>query len=100
MSGKQPCSIVESFNQIGSKWKLIVLNDLQSGEKRFNQVKKSTGSNSRTLSRVLEELEEEDLVSRRVERGKPVATYYSLTTKGKKLKPVFEEIDKWAENWL
>lgn len=95
-----PCSIIESFEIIGSKWKLIVLNDLQDSEKRFNELKRSTEASSRTLSRILKELEKEGLVERRVEEGSPVATFYSLTRKGESLCPVFEEIDKWAQEWL
>ncbi|WEL23604.1 winged helix-turn-helix transcriptional regulator [Candidatus Nanohalovita haloferacivicina] len=97
---KGPCSIIESFDMIGSKWKLIILNDLQNGEKRFNELKRSTEASSRTLSRVLENLREEGLVEKRVEDGNPVASYYSLTEAGKSLCPVFEEIEAWAEEWL
>ncbi len=97
---KGPCSVIESFELIGSKWKLIVLNDLQNSEKRFNELKRSTEASSRTLSRVLKDLEEENLVERRVEEQSPVATYYSLTEKGASLCPVFEEIDDWAQEWL
>ncbi|ELY99953.1 transcriptional regulator [Natrialba aegyptia DSM 13077] len=35
-----------SVEEIGSKWKLIVLNDLRDGEKRFNELKRSTGASS------------------------------------------------------
>lgn len=85
---------------IGSKWKLIILNDLQNGEKRFNQLKRSTEASSRTLSRVLQNLEEEGLVEKRIEERSPVATFYSLTEAGKSLCPVFEEIEAWADEWL
>lgn len=95
-----PCSIVESFDMIGSKWKLIVLNDLQNGEKRFNQLKRSTEASSRTLSRVLQNLQDQGLVEKRIEEGNPVASYYSLTEAGNSLCPVFEEIEAWAEDWL
>lgn len=95
-----PCSIIESFDMIGSKWKLIVLNDLQGGEKRFNQLKRSTEASSRTLSRVLQNLKDEGLVEKRVEDGSPVATFYSLTDSGTALCPVFEEIEAWADDWL
>lgn len=44
------CSVIDSLNQIGSQWRLIVLHDLQDGEKRFNELKRSTGASSRTLS--------------------------------------------------
>ena len=95
-----PCSVIESFDMIGSKWKLIVINDLQNGEKRFNELKRSTEASSRTLSRVLKDLEKDDIVEKRVENESPVASYYSLTEKGVALFPLFEEINTWAEEWL
>jgi DNA-binding HxlR family transcriptional regulator len=96
----EACSVIESLKQIGSQWRLIVLHDLQEGEKRFNELKRSTGASSRTLSRVLDDLRETGFVDRRLEEDAPVATYYSLTEKGQSLCPVFEEIEAWANQWL
>jgi len=96
----EACPVVDSLELIGSQWRLVVLHDLQGGEKRFNELKRSTGANSRTLSRVLDALGEAGLVSRRVEEDAPVATYYALTAKGESLCPVFDEIKSWAAEWL
>ncbi|ELZ97942.1 hypothetical protein C440_01803 [Haloferax mucosum ATCC BAA-1512] len=95
-----PCPIINSIEQIGSQWRLIVLHDLRSDEKRFNELKRSTGASSRTLSRVLDDLQETGFVNRRMEEDAPVATYYSLTDKGVSLCPVFDEIEQWADEWL
>jgi DNA-binding HxlR family transcriptional regulator len=94
------CPVVDSLEQIGSQWRLVVLYDLQDGEKRFNELKRSTGASSRTLSRVLDDLGEMGFVRRRMEEASPVATYYSLTEKGESLCPVFDEIETWADDWL
>jgi len=93
------CPIVEAVEEIGSEWRLLVLHDLQDGEKRFNELKRSTGASSRTLSRVLDDLEETGLVARRVEE-RPIASYYSLTEKGTALCPVLDEIADWADDWV
>lgn len=94
------CPVVEGVNVIGSEWRLIVLHDLVDvDEKRFNELKRSTGASSRTLSRVLDDLEEAGLVGRRVE-DKPIATYYSTTESGASLCPVFNELETWADKYL
>ena len=93
------CAVVEAIEQIGSQWRLIVLQDLTDGEQRFNELKRSTGASSRTLSRVLDDLQEAELVDRRVE-DRPLATYYSLTAKGEGLLPVFDRLDAWAAEWI
>ena len=95
----EACPVVEAVGEVGSEWRLVVLYDLEEGEKRFNELKRSTGASSRTLSRVLDDLEDASLVNRRVE-DRPVATYYSLAPKGKALCPVFDEVEAWAEEWL
>ena len=95
----EACPVVEAIEQIGSQWRLVVLHDLHGDEKRFNELQRSTGASSRTLSRVLDDLEESGLVNRRVE-DKPIATYYSLTEKSRELCPVFAELESWADDWL
>ncbi|MGQ4554631.1 winged helix-turn-helix transcriptional regulator [Halobellus sp. GM3] len=94
------CNVVGAVEEMGAKWKLIVLNDLRDGEKRFNELKRSTGASSYTLSRVLDDLEKEELIENRKEFESPVASYYALTEKGAALCPVFESLDAWGEDWL
>ncbi|WP_276299464.1 winged helix-turn-helix transcriptional regulator [Halorussus lipolyticus] len=95
----EACPVVEAIEQIGSRWRLVVLHDLHGSEKRFNELERSTGASSRTLSRVLDDLEETGLVNRRVE-DKPIATYYSLTEKSRDLCSVFGELESWADEWV
>jgi DNA-binding HxlR family transcriptional regulator len=99
-TAERACPVVESIDQIGSKWRLVVLHELQDGERRFNELKRATDASSRTLSRVLDDLRETGFVERRMEADAPVATYYSLTEKGRSLCPVFDAVEEWAEEWL
>jgi DNA-binding HxlR family transcriptional regulator len=98
-TSEEACAVIDAIDRIGSKWRLVVLHDLTDGEKRFNELKRSTGASSRTLSRVLDDLGESGFVDRRLEEEAPVATYYSLTEKGRALCPVFDAITEWAEEW-
>lgn len=77
------CPVIESIELIGSQWRLAVLHELLEGEQRFNELKRSTGANARTLSRVLDDLGEMGFVDRRIEEDAPIASYYSLTEKGR-----------------
>jgi len=94
------CSLVHPLTQIGSQWRLIVLYELLDGELRFNELKHATDASPRTLSRVLSDLGEMGFVNRRLEEDAPVATYYSLTQKGTSLRPVFNAIEAWDDEWL
>jgi DNA-binding HxlR family transcriptional regulator len=97
--GEDERNVIDSLSELGSEWRLVVLYDLQKGEKRFNELKRSTGASGRTLSRVLDDLQEMGYVSRRLEEDTPVAAFYSLTTKGQSLCPVFDEIEEWTKEW-
>ena len=94
------CNVVRAVEEMGSEWKLIILDDLREGEKRFNELKHSTGASSYTLSRVLEDLQEDGLVENRKEFEAPVASYYTLTEKGDALCPVFDALDEWGGAWV
>lgn len=93
------CPVVESLDRIGTPWRLNVVHTLDDGEKRFNDLKRATGARSKTLSDALDELVEDDVVTRRVEADAPVAVYYALTTKGEELVEAFSELDVWARRW-
>ena len=93
------CPMTQAFEEIGSKWRLVVLHYLvMNGEQRFNNIEEETPADSSTLSRVLKELEERDLICRRLE-DRPIATYYDLTEKGESLAVMFDDIEEWADAW-
>ncbi|WP_255150846.1 winged helix-turn-helix transcriptional regulator [Halorarius halobius] len=90
------CPVARAFEVVGSKWRLTVLRSLQLyGEQRFSEIQETTTADSTTLSRVLDELEQRDLVRRRLEDD-PIATYYDLTDRGASLTGVFNEFEEWA----
>ena len=92
--------LVESFDRIGSPWRLVVLDTLHGAEMRFSELREATGANQSTLARVLNDLKADGLVERRLEEDSPVATYYGLTEKGTALQPALRSLTEWAEEWL
>lgn len=94
------CPVVRTLEEIGSRWRMTVIHVLREGELRFNELKRATGANAQTLSRVLNDLEEMGYVDREVDDAAPVAVYYSLTPKGEELLPAFDDIAQWGEKWL
>ena len=84
----EQCPVTRTPDQIGSKWRLIVIHVLQDGEQRFNDLKRASGASSQTLSRVLNDLQELGFVERHVETDGPVAVSYSLTAEGEDLGPL------------
>ncbi len=99
-SASKVCPIVATIHRIGSEWKLIVIRYLMDRPLRFNQLLRLSGADSKTLSRVLRQLEAEGLVRREVISTRPFAVEYSLTDKARELRPVIEEMRRWGEKWI
>lgn len=102
LQSKNPtaCPVVRTLNRVGTQWRLNILYSLQGSELRFNELKRSTGARSKTLSEALDALTEEDLVIRRTEAADPIAVYYTLSEKGETLVDQLDGISEWAVEWV
>lgn len=67
---------------------------------RFSDIKKRLPDiNARILSERLSELEEKDLITRKIVESKPITIEYEITEKGMDLKKVFDAFCSWAKKW-
>lgn len=85
---------------IGQRWTGLIINQLLHGPQRFCTIKSSMPISARVLSERLKDLESEGIVIRNVYPETPVRIEYSLTEKGKELKPLMKELEIWAEKWV
>ena len=93
-------SSTEIFFEIFSdKWKLFILWLLLAQPRRFKELSKTLGITEKTLSLKLKELEALYLVEREVFAEVPLRVEYSLSAHGKTLKPLFEEILHWSQDY-
>ena len=101
-----PCPVETSLNLIGNKWKIIIIRDLLGGKKRFGELKKSLSAtknqsiSQNVLTQNLRELEEADIIKRRVFAEVPPKVEYSLTPLGKSLEPVLAALASWGEAYI
>ncbi|MHB2035863.1 MAG: winged helix-turn-helix transcriptional regulator [Nitrososphaerales archaeon] len=93
------CPVVESLHVVGNEKKLVIVRFLLDKPMRFNQLLKF-GLDSKTLSRALKSMETQGLVNRHVINTQPFSVEYSLTEKGRQLKPVIDALRTWAEEWI
>ena len=95
------CPFFESaFEILGKKWTGLILRVLSDGPKRFSDLSGTICTMSdRMLIERLKELEAMNIVKRNIYDEFPVRIEYELTIKGKALKPVLDEIQKWALEW-
>ena len=95
------CPKFESaFELLGKRWTGLIIRTLLSGQKRFSDIADAIPNMSaRMLTERFKELESEGIIIRKVYPEVPVRIEYELTEKGRELKIVMDEIQKWAEKW-
>lgn len=93
-----PCTVSVAMDLVGGKWKAVILYHLMDEEKRYNELRKALpGVTERTLSIQLKQLEEDDLISKKVYGKKPpLKVVYSLTEFGKSCTPMLNAILGWG----
>lgn len=94
MDSMRACPIDNTFKIIGKKFTVHILRNMtQLSQSRFNEFLDSIeGINPKTLSARLREMEKNGIIDRSVFPGTPVKIEYTITKKGKALKPILEQM--------
>ncbi|RXM49945.1 MULTISPECIES: winged helix-turn-helix transcriptional regulator [unclassified Chryseobacterium] len=94
-----PCCTSVTMRFIGGKWKAVILYHLTDGAKRYNELRKVIPTiTERTLSLQLKQLEDDNIIDRKVYTEKPpLMVEYTLTDFGKTLLPVLDAITEWGK---
>lgn len=91
------CPVELTLLLISNKWKVLIIRDLLDGTKRFSELKKSINNISqKVLTSNLREMEENDLLTRKVYPEVPPKVEYTLTDIGYSLKTLLDDMDKWG----
>lgn len=86
---------------IGNKWTALILRDLFSGPKRFCELEQSVSNiNPRTLSKRLDYLEANGIITREQFHESPPRIEYSLTQKGRDLLPILRQMAAWGTKYI
>ena len=91
------CPVELTLLLISNKWKILIIRDLLEGTERFSELKKSiTNISQKVLTSNLREMEENELLTRKVYPEVPPRVEYTLTDIGYSLKPLLDDMDKWG----
>ena len=94
------CPVGAAIDEIGGKWKPLILWALKDGKLRFSEINKSLHTiTQRMLTKQLRELEQDSLINRKVYAEVPPKVEYSLTEKGKSVIPILEALCDWGEKY-
>ena len=90
-------AVQDTLEVISGKWKLLILITLLERPSRFKELSRKVGVTPRMLSKELQSLESNKLVSRKVLETKPVSVEYAITAYGITLKTVLEAMADWGK---
>ena len=94
------CPVEYTASIISNKWKIIILRDLLTGTKRYNELTRSVvGISPKVLTENLRDLEQDGIVKRKVYPVVPPKVEYSLTDKGLELKDVLDSMKVFGEKY-
>lgn len=101
-AGEDWCPLTATANMMSKKWHPVIIHRLlKSGPIGFNDLKKEVGGvSSKVLSESLEDLEEKDIVNRKVVNEKPFRVNYTLTDRGRELESTINEMMQWGRDNL
>ena len=91
------CPVTKAMNIIGGKWKIPIIFNLAEQTYRFGELKrKLPGITQQMLSKQLKELEDHNMVSRKVYAEVPPKVEYTLTKTGTSAIPMIHAIASWS----
>lgn len=91
------CPINFAMRMIGGKWKPIILHRIRVGINRFGMLQKAIPMiNKQMLTAQLRELEQDNLINRKVFAEIPPRVEYSISKNGESLFPLLEAIEEWG----
>lgn len=91
-------AVKNSMELLTGKWKIHILGTLLYGGKmRFMDLQREIeGIGSKMLSKELQDLELNHLITRTVLQTKPITVEYDLTLFGRTLEPIIDAIAQWG----
>jgi DNA-binding HxlR family transcriptional regulator len=90
------CLLARALEDVGDRWSLLVVRDLQTGQKRFTDLMDRLGGiTPKTLSQRLRELDDAGIVAADREPGRR-EVWYRLTPMGADLQPVLDALGWWG----
>lgn len=91
------CPVEYTASMIANKWKILILRDLITGTKRYNELTRSVvGISAKVLTENLRELESDGIIERKVYPEVPPKVEYYLTDKGNDLRPIIDLMKEYG----
>lgn len=98
---RSDCPIATTLDLVGDRWTLVILRDMLTGKKRFSEFLESPERiTTNVLTDRLSQMEVAGLVEKTAYQQRPVRFQYELTSKGRGLLPVLQEMCRWGNRYM
>ena len=94
------CPVATTVQLIGSKWKLLILQNLLVRPWRFNELRKGLdGISQKVLTDSLRSMEEDGIITRTVYPEVPPRVEYALSELGESMRPIIKAMESFGINY-
>ena len=91
------CPIATTLDFVGDKWSLVIIRDLLTGKSKYGELQDSPeGIPTNILANRLKSMVASGLLEKSPYQDRPIRHAYTLTERGKSVKPVLQEMCRWA----
>ncbi|MFI2744357.1 winged helix-turn-helix transcriptional regulator [Zhouia sp. PK063] len=96
---KDIMAVHDAMDVLSGKWKIAIISSIcYYNKRRFSEILNDVnGISNRMLSKELKELEMNQLVQRMVLDTQPITVQYQLTTYGKSLQTIINNLAEWGK---
>ena len=101
MQNKYNCPVDATISKIGGKYKAIILWHLMHQTLRYSELhKRMPKATDKMLAQQLRELENDNLIIKKIYPVIPPKTEYSLSELGKTLIPLLDSMCEWGQQFM
>ena len=94
------CPVATTVQMIGSKWKLLIMQNLLQRPWRFNELKKDLeGISQKVLTDSLRSMEADGIITRTVYPEVPPRVEYALSDLGESMRPIMDAMEIWGTEY-
>ena len=100
-NNRKICGINYTQKILAGKWKITIIWLLKNEAKRYSEIKKFLSNISQgSLTKQLRELEEDEIIGRKIYPEVPPRVEYFLTEKGKRLTPILDSMEEFGNFYI
>lgn len=95
------CPFATTQKVLTGKWSLVIIYQLSTGTKRFNELNRLIPDVTQTiLTKHLRQLEKDGIIERKVYAEVPPRVEYSLSPMGESFKSVLDAVEIWGQEYI